>query len=130
MLNRCVLIGRVATDPELNYTPLGVAVTKFRIALDRPYLNGEGGRDADFPDLVAWRADAENISKYATKGRLMSVEGRLQTRSYTAQDGSRRRVTEVVVENWRLLDKSPAATARDEALLAETEALLEEAVPT
>lgn len=105
MLNKVILIGRVANDPELKYTPSGVAVSTFRVAVNRPFLNGQGEREADFIDVVAWRQAAEFAANYLGKGHLIAVEGRLQIRSYQAQDGSRRRVSEVVCENLKALSR-------------------------
>lgn len=104
MLNRAILIGRVAVDPRLSYTQNGVAVTTFRVAVDRPFTNQQGERETDFFPIVTWRRLAETCAHNLNKGRLVAVEGRLQTRSYQAQDGSTRWVTEVVAENVRFLD--------------------------
>lgn len=104
MLNRAILIGRVAVDPRLSYTQNGVAVTTFRVAVDRPLTNQQGERETDFFPIVTWRRLAETCAHNLNKGRLVAVEGRLQTRSYQAQDGSTRWVTEVVAENVRFLD--------------------------
>lgn len=107
MYNRVVLVGRMATDPELKYTPSGVAVSTFRVAVNRTYANAQGEREADFIDIVAWRQQAEFAANYLGKGRLVLIEGRLQVRSYQAQDGTRRRAYEVVTENVRGLDRAP-----------------------
>jgi single-strand DNA-binding protein len=109
MLNRVILIGRLAGDPELKYTPSGVPVATFRIAVDRP-LSAEARqsgqeKQADFIDIVAWRQSAEFASNYLNKGRLVAVEGRLQIREYVTQDGQRRRAAEVVVDNLKGLDR-------------------------
>ena len=105
MLNRVILIGRLANDPELKYTPSGVPVSSFRVAVNRPFTNPNGEREADFIDVVAWRQAAEFAANYLTKGRLVAVDGRLQIRSWVAQDGTRRRSAEVVVEHLRGLDR-------------------------
>jgi len=105
MLNKVILIGRVANDPELKYTPSGVAVSTFRVAVNRPFTNAQGEREADFIDVVAWRQAAEFAANYLGKGRLVAVDGRLQIRSYQAQDGTRRRVAEVVCDNLKALDR-------------------------
>ena len=105
MLNKVILIGRVANDPELKYTPSGIAVSTFRIAVNRPWTNAQGEREADFIDIVAWRQNAEFAANYLGKGRLIAVEGRLQIRQYQAQDGTRRRVAEVVVDHLKGLDR-------------------------
>lgn len=104
MLNRVILIGRLATDPELRYTQTGVPVTNFRIAVDRPFMNQQGERETDFFTVVTWRKLAEVCAHNLGKGRLVAVEGRLQTRSYQAQDGGTRWITEVVADNVRFLD--------------------------
>lgn len=104
MLNRVVLIGRLATDPELKYSPSGVAISTFRIAVDRR-PNAQGEKEADFIPIVAFKQSAEFASTYLTKGRLIAVDGRMQVRSWVAQDGSRRYMTEVIAENLRGLDK-------------------------
>jgi len=104
VLNRAILIGRLTADPELRYTPQGVAVTTFRVAVDRPYTNQQGERETDFFPIVTWRKLAEVCAHNLNKGRLVAVEGRVQNRSYTARDGSRRWVTEVVADNVRFLD--------------------------
>jgi single-strand DNA-binding protein len=109
MLNRIILIGRLATDPELKYTPSGIAVTQFRLAVDRPMSaearqNGQE-KQADFISIVAWRQSAEFAANYLGKGRLVAVEGRLQVREYVTQDGQKRRDAEVVADNLKSLDK-------------------------
>src|SRR5229473_6450632 len=104
MLNKVILIGRLATDPELKYTPSGVAVTSFRIAVDRAFgaRNAEGEKETDFIDIVAWKQSAEFAANYLNKGRLIAVDGRLQIRNWVAQDGTKRRSAEVVVPMWAL----------------------------
>ncbi|HEY3298742.1 MAG TPA: single-stranded DNA-binding protein [Armatimonadota bacterium] len=104
MLNRVVLIGRLATDPELKYTPSGLAVTSFVIAVDRR-PNAQGEKEADFVPIVAWKQSAEFAANYLTKGRLVAVDGRLQIRSWVAQDGTKRKTAEVVAENLKSLDR-------------------------
>lgn len=103
MLNRIILIGRLTKDPELRYTPNGVAVTSFTLAVDRNYKNAQGEKEADFIPCVVFRQLAELCANYLAKGRLAAVEGRLQVRSFEGQDGQRRWVTEVVGENVRFL---------------------------
>lgn len=104
MLNRVILIGRLTADPELRYTQQGVAVTTFRVAVDRPYTNQQGERETDFFPVVTWRNLAETCAHNLNKGRLVAVEGRLQNRSFTAQDGSTRWMTEVMADSVRFLD--------------------------
>lgn len=101
MLNRVILIGRLTRDPELRYTPNGTAVARFTLAINRKFNREE----TDFIDIVAWRGLAENCANYLGKGRLAAVEGRLQVRSYETQEGQKRRVTEVIADDVRFLDK-------------------------
>lgn len=103
MLNRVVLIGRLTKDPELRYTPNGVAVASFTLAVDRNFKNASGEREADFIPCVVYRQLAELCANYLAKGKLAAVDGRLQVRTYDAQDGQRRWVYEVVAENVRFL---------------------------
>jgi single-strand DNA-binding protein len=109
VLNKVILIGRLATEPELKWTPSGVPVTTFRIAVDRPISTEarQSGQDkqTDFIDIVAWRQQAEFASNYLGKGRLVAVEGRLQIRKYVAQDGTNRTASEVVVQSLQGLDR-------------------------
>ena len=98
-MNKVILIGRLARDPEMRTTPSGVATTSFTIAVQRNYPNAQGDREADFISCVAWRKQAENIAKYCSKGSQVAVEGRIQTRNYDAQDGTKRYVTEVIADN-------------------------------
>lgn len=114
MVNKVFLVGRLCTDPELKYTPSGVAVANFRVAVDRPFANAQGERETDFIDVVAWRQSAEFVNSYLTKGRLVLVEGRLQVRQWQAQDGQRRRSTEVVADHVRALDRPREMTERPE----------------
>ncbi len=109
MLNRVILIGRLANDPELKYTPSGIAVTQFRLAVNRPISNEakQGGQEAqaDFISIVAWRQSAEFAANYLGKGRLVAIEGRLQVREYVTQDGQKRRDVEVVSDNLKSLER-------------------------
>lgn len=101
-MNRTILVGRLTADPELRTTPNGIATTRITVAVNRmPNANGE--RIADFINVVVWRRQAENVAKFCTKGSLVGVEGRIQSRSYDAQDGTRRYVTEVIADNVTFL---------------------------
>ncbi len=120
MLNRVILIGRLTQDPELRYTQNGTAVASFTVAVNRKFKRDE----ADFIPIVVWNKPAENCANYLGKGRLVAVEGRLQIRSYETQDGQRRRVSEVVAEEVKFLDKGgtssntssvPASSAKGSA---------------
>ena len=99
MLNRIVLMGRLTRDPELRRTQSGTAVTSFSIACDRDFKSQSGEKETDFIDVVAWRGTAEFVSKYFTKGRMAIVEGRLQIRDWTDNNGGKRRSAEVVADN-------------------------------
>lgn len=98
-MNKIILVGRLTKDPEIRSTNAGVATANFTVAVNRRYKNKEGGYDADFLPCVAFRQTAEFIGKFFKKGSMIGLEGSVQTRSYDAQDGSKRYVTEVNVEN-------------------------------
>jgi single-strand DNA-binding protein len=106
MLNRVILIGRLTKDPELRYTPAGVAVAQFTLAVDRSFSSKEQGgeREADFIPIVTWRQLAETCANYLRKGRLAAVEGRMQVRNYENNEGRRVYVTEVIADNVRFLE--------------------------
>ena len=106
MLNRVILIGRLTRDPELRYTPAGVAVTQFTLAVDRPFTSQGGDREADFIPVVTWRQLAETCANYLRKGRLAAVEGRIQVRNYENNEGKRVYVTEVIADNVRFLESA------------------------
>ena len=99
MLNKVVIMGRLARDPELRRTQAGVSVTSFRIACDRDFKSQSGEKETDWIDIVAWRNTAEFVSKYFQKGRMVIVDGRLQTRDWTDKDGNKRIAVEVVADN-------------------------------
>ena len=104
MINRVVLVGRLTRDPELRYTPNGVAVANFTIAVNRPFSNQQGEREADFISIVVWRAQAENVANYVKKGHSVGLDGRLQTRSFDNSEGKRQFVTEVVADSVQFLE--------------------------
>ena len=99
MLNVVAIMGRLVADPELRTTPQGTNVCSFRIACDRNFARQGEQRQADFIDIVAWRSQAEFVSKYFTKGRMAVVEGRLQIRDWKDKEGNNRRSAEVVADN-------------------------------
>lgn len=105
-MNHITLIGRLTKNPDTRYTPNGVAVTTFTLAVDRPFKNQAGEKETDFIQIVTWNKLAENCANHLGKGRLVAVEGRLQIRSYEAQDGQKRRVAEVVAGNVQFLDRA------------------------
>ncbi|TDQ38357.1 single-stranded DNA-binding protein [Aureibacillus halotolerans] len=110
MLNRVVLVGRLTRDPELRYTPNGQAVANFTLAVDRPFTNQQGTREADFLNCVVWRRQAENVANFLKKGSLAGVDGRIQSRSYDNQEGRRVYITEVVAESVQFLEPKSAKT--------------------
>ena len=97
-MNKVIIIGNLTRDPELNTTPSGVSVCKFSIAVQRRFVNSEGEREADFLNIVAWRGLGENCHKYLRKGSKAAVVGNIQTRSYDAEDGTKRYVTEIIAD--------------------------------
>lgn len=105
MINRVVLIGRLTKDVELRYTQSGVAVGTFSLAVNRQFTNASGEREADFINGVIWRKAAENFANFTHKGALVAIEGRLQTRNYEDGNGKRVYVTDVVADNFSLLEK-------------------------
>ena len=98
-MNKAFLIGRLTRDPELRYSSSNAAIANFSIAIDRQYTNGQGQRETDFINIVAFQKQAENIKKYVGKGSLVAVDGRIQTRNYEDKDGKRVYVTEVIVDS-------------------------------
>ncbi|MFB1097173.1 MULTISPECIES: single-stranded DNA-binding protein [Bacillaceae] len=104
MLNRVVLVGRLTKDPDLRYTPNGVAVANFTLAVNRPFSNQSGEREADFINCVVWRRPAENLANFMSKGSLVGVDGRVQTRSFDNQEGNRVYVTEIVADSVQFLE--------------------------
>ncbi|MGT2911761.1 single-stranded DNA-binding protein [Streptococcus cameli] len=104
MINNVVLVGRMTRDAELRYTPNNVAVATFTLAVNRNRKNQNGEREADFINCVIWNQPAENLANWAKKGALIGVTGRIQTRNYENQDGQRVYVTEVVAENFQMLE--------------------------
>ncbi len=105
MLNKVILIGRLTKDVELKFTQAGKAVANFTLAVDRPFKNQQGEKEADFIKIVVWGKQAENCANYIGKGSLVAVDGRLQIRSYDGNDGQRRYVTEVIADSVKFLDK-------------------------
>lgn len=106
MLNSVVLIGRLVRDPELRYTPAGKAVTNFTLAVDR-YASSQD-KQADFIDIVCWEKTADAVANNLQKGRLVAVEGRIQTRTYETKDGGKRKAVEVVASAVKFLDRKKA----------------------
>lgn len=104
MLNRTILIGRLTKDPELRYTPSGVATASFTLAVERPFKTG-GEKETDFINIVTWQKLAESCANYLRKGRLTAIEGRIQVRNYE-KDEKKVYVTEVIADNVRFLESA------------------------
>lgn len=115
MINRVVLVGRLTKDPDLRYTPNGVAVANFTLAVNRTFTNQNGEREADFINIVVWRRQAENAANYLKKGSLAGVDGRLQSRSFENNQGQRVFVTEVVADSVQFLEPKNAQGGMREA---------------
>ena len=98
-MNKVILIGNLASDPESRTTQSGIAQCSFRLAVQRRFKGANGERETDFLPVVCWRQTAEFAQRYLAKGRKVAVEGSIQTRSYDAQDGSRRYVTEIIADS-------------------------------
>lgn len=116
MLNRVVLVGRLTKDPELRYTPNGVAVANFTLAVNRPFTNQQGNREADFINCVVWRKAAENLANYMNKGSMIGVEGRIQTRRFEGKDGKTVFVTEVLADNIQFLETKNSSHKNDNSI--------------
>ncbi|WP_461214673.1 single-stranded DNA-binding protein [Lacticaseibacillus sp. GG6-2] len=112
MINSVSLTGRLTRDVELRYTQSGTAVGTFTLAVDRQFTNAQGQRETDFINCVIWRKSAENLSNFTRKGSLLGVMGHIQTRNYDNNQGQRVYVTEVVVENFALLESRAVTEAR------------------
>lgn len=119
-MNKAILVGNLTRDPEMRITPSGVACTTFTVACQRKFANQQGVREADFISCVAWRQTAEFVARYFNKGSRIGLEGTIQTRTYDAQDGTKRYATEVIVENVEFVggkDQQPAAANTDNVVI-------------
>ena len=103
-MNQTCLIGRLTKDVELKYTPANQAVAQFTLAVNRTFKNANGERESDFINCVIWRKSAENFANFVKKGALISITGRIQTRNYENQQGQRVYITEVIAENFQMLE--------------------------
>lgn len=116
-MNRVILVGNLTRDPELRATASGVSVCTFTIAVNKRIsreAQAQGARDAEFINIVVWRGQADNCAKYLSKGKKVGIVGSLQTRTYDAQDGSKRYITEVVADEVEFL--SPAGESRSNVM--------------
>ena len=114
MINRVVLVGRLTKDPELRYSPSGIAMARFTLAVNRTFSNQQGEREADFISCVVWRKQAENTANFLKKGSLAGVEGRIQTGSYEGQDGKRVYTTDVIADSVQFLEPRGNAGQSDQ----------------
>lgn len=103
-MNKAIIIGRLTTDPEVRTTTTGIPVASFTVAVNRNFTSQSGEREADFIRCVSFRKQAENIGRYLNKGSKVAVEGRIQTGSYDAPDGTKRYTTEIICDNVEFLD--------------------------
>ena len=113
-MNKVILVGRLAQDPEVRYTQSGKAVASFNLAVNR-FSSGQGQNNADFIPIVAWEKLAETCGNNLTKGQRVLVDGRLQIRSYEANDGQKRRVAEVVAQSIEFLERRQAPASSGDA---------------
>lgn len=113
MINNCTLVGRLVADPNLRYTSSGNPVATFTLAVNRNFTSADGNREADFINCVIWRKPAETLANYAKKGSLIGVTGRIQTRSYDNQQGQKVYVTEVIADNFQLLESKKADSSQN-----------------
>lgn len=104
MINNVVLVGRIVRDPDLRYTPQNTAVATFTLAVNRRFKNAQGERESDFINCVIWRAPAENLANWTKKGSLIGITGSIQVRNYENKEGQRVYVTEVLADNFQLLE--------------------------
>ena len=116
MLNRIIIMGRLTRDPELRHTQNSTAVASFTLAVDRDFKGEDGKRATDYIDIVAWRAAAEFVAKYFTRGRMAIVEGRLQLRDWKDKDGNARRSAEVIADNVYFGDSKRDSGAAEDNL--------------
>ncbi len=112
-MNKVLLLGRLTAKPELRYTQQNTAYVRFSIAVNRNFANADGKRDADFINVVAWRKQAETISKYFDKGNLIAIEGRLQTGNYDDKDGNKRYTMDVALDNFEFVESKSARAMQD-----------------
>lgn len=104
MINNVTLVGRLTKDVELKYTPQNIANVSFTLAVNRTFKNANGEREADFINVVIWRQSAENFANWVKKGALIGITGRIQTRNYENQQGQRVYITEVIADNFQMLE--------------------------
>lgn len=129
-MNKVILIGNLTKDPELTTTNSGISVCRFTLAVSRRFVGASGERETDFLNIVAWRSQAENCSKYLKKGSKCAVTGSIQTRSYDAQDGSKRYVTEITADEVEFIStKNDGTGAEKKDDVAELEPIDDDTLP-
>jgi single-strand binding protein len=121
MINNVCLVGRLTRPVDLRYTSNGTAFGSFSLAIDRTYKNQAGEKETDFINCVIWRKPAVNLSNFTKKGSLLGVEGRLQTRNYENHEGKKVYITEVLVENFSLLEPKAVTEGRQQAQIENVE---------
>ena len=124
-MNKVFLVGNLTKDPELSTTTNGISVCRFSLAVSRRYVGASGERETDFINIVVWRGQAENCHKYLKKGSKCGIVGTLQTRSYDAQDGSKRYVTEVVADEVEFISTRNSDSASKQEVAEEVEDVTE-----
>lgn len=112
LINNTTLVGRLTKNPELRYTGSGIAVVSFTLAVERNYTNAQGERETDFINCVAWRGTAETLANFSVKGSLVGVTGNIQTRNYQNNEGRTVYITEVVVDNFQMLESKSVTDGR------------------
>ena len=117
MINNVTLVGRLTKDVELKYTPANQAVAQFTLAVNRTFKNANGERESDFINCVIWRKSAENFANFVKKGALIGITGRIQTRNYENAQGQRVYITEVVAENFQMLESRNQQQGQQQAQL-------------
>lgn len=129
-MNKAILIGNLTKDPELTTTNNGVSVCRFTLAVSRRFANAEGERETDFINIVVWRNLADNCHKFLKKGSKAAVVGNIQSRSYDANDGTKRYITEIVAEEVEFIStKSEMTSARGEDEVAKLEPITDDNLP-
>ncbi|MCI6542842.1 MAG: single-stranded DNA-binding protein [Firmicutes bacterium] len=124
-MNKVFLVGNLTKDPELSTTTNGISVCRFSLAVSRRYVGASGERETDFINIVVWRGQAENCHKYLKKGSKCGIVGTLQTRSYDAQDGTKRYVTEVVADEVEFISTRNSDSASKQEVAEEVEDVTE-----
>lgn len=122
MLNNIVLQGRLTRDPEMKATASGISCATFALACEQDYKNPNGERDTDFFDVVAWRGTADFVQRYFKQGQMAVVKGRLQTRQWTAEDGSKRKTVQIVAENVYFCGRENGGQATEQPAAVEEQA--------